>query len=106
MGRYILHLMGQIYMQFNRVPGKGGEGGVLDGLRCGAWLSGDLQRWRKAARVVKPALRFRIDLSECYARHRFAGFTTFTGFFLAAGAVHFFLDLNEKNHASCEDKRI
>jgi hypothetical protein len=25
---------------------------------------------------------FRVNLSECYARHRFTGFTTFTGFFL------------------------
>ena len=25
--------------------GKGGEGGVLDGLRCGAWIAGVLQRW-------------------------------------------------------------
>jgi hypothetical protein len=43
--------------------------------------------------VVKPVLRIQIDLSECFARHRFAGFTTFTGFLGGWGAR--LLELNE-----------
>jgi hypothetical protein len=37
--------------------------------------------------MVKPVLRFQMVLSECYAWHRFAGFTTFTGFFWRSGAA-------------------
>jgi hypothetical protein len=55
--------------------------------------------------VVKPVLRIQIDLSECFARHRFAGFTTFTGFLGGWGAR--LLELNEDlfKHAPKSKKR-